>query len=880
MPELVTGSCGHQWERSSHDSRLSNGVEACPICSRLDASPPPRRAALLQVDKLENWLAEAPMALLPAGSTAPTNAGHTARTNDGQPLRNVLPIVDGYDVVELVGYGGMGIVYKAIQRSLRRIVALKMIDEGLRGRTEQRARFHREALAVARLSHPNIVQIHEVGEHDGRPYLALEFVEGGSLDRRFGEGPMPVRAAVELVEVLAQAAHYAHTKGVVHRDLKPSNVLVTADGTPKINDFGLAKHGQPGSAEWDDDPVGYHTRTGQVIGTPRYMAPEQADGRGREVGPATDIYALGVILYEALTGRPPFLAASLFEVLEQIRSQEATPLRRLRPSVPRDLDTICMVCLQKEPQRRYPTAARLAADLRRFLEGAPILARPVSIREKTLKWICRKPAAAALIGLTMLTCVSAVLGIVGHNAVLQKQIQRAKSEESRADDNYRQAQATIHDMLDILDRKQMADMPQLQELRRDQMKAALAFYQGVLSQLENPHAALRRDAARAYQATADIQIRLGQTEEAQLNTQTALRLYQQLLQDDPADDELRGAVADGYRILGNLKDSSHAEQALDNHRQADRIYLELTRNPGGSSIWRDRMARNHNQWAARYQTMGRSETAIEHYHQALAIHQSLLHEDPDNRQRKFAVAQVLVNLANMRGSQPDFAQAEAHLLSLVAEHPEDVEFATTLAMLYGNWANLVQSDQISADRALELYAKDMAIAEAVLRQEPNWAAAKRSLLNAHGARALLLEHLGRLDEAVKDWDQVVNFSAGVEREKYQIARAQRIGRLGDAERTMREVDTLLESRHLTGETLYSLAQILACALADMPNTGSQPKKQHVVERAMGLLEQAHASGWFTDPERRKLLDAPEFDLLRTRDDFRSLFVTVRPQASN
>jgi serine/threonine protein kinase/tetratricopeptide (TPR) repeat protein len=880
MSELVTGPCGHQWVKTTHDSLPSNGAASCPICSRLDIPPPPPRRGLPQVEKLEDWIAEALDKPLASPTTTPMGVCRTTATNEGYAARTDLPNVHGYELLEIVGFGGMGIVYKAIQCSLQRVVALKMVDDGLRGRAEQLARFRTESLAVARLSHPNIVQIHEVGEHDGRPYLALEFMEGGSLDRRFGEGPMPVRAAVELVEKLAQAAHYAHTKGVVHRDLKPGNILVAADGTLKISDFGLAKYGQPGSMEWEDDPVGYHTRTGQVLGTPRYMAPEQAEGRSRDVGPATDVYALGVILYEALTGRPPFLAASLFEVLEQIRSQEPTPLRRLRTSIPRDLDTICLFCLQKDPRRRYASAALLADDLRRFLDGVPIQARPVSMSERSLKWIRRKPAVAALMGMTLLSIAGAMVVTANHNAALRKQVRRAEAEESRADHNYRQAQKTIQDMLNTLDARRLADTPQLKELRQDQMQAAVAFFQGVLSALEDPQAGLRQDAARVHQATADIQIRLGQVENARVNADHALRFYQQLAEEDPQNNEIRGALADCYRTLGNLEGPGQAARALNYFRQADAIYRELTQDPSVSTIWRDRMARNLNQWAALNQSMGESENAVEHYREALAIHQSLLQEDPENRQRKFAVAQVLVNLAHMHKGDSGYVQAEDTLMSLVAEHPEDVEFATTLAMLYGNWANLVQTDQISADRALELYAKTTTIARNVLRQEPNWTAAKRSLLNAHGGQALLFEHLGRMEEAVANWDQVVALAEGVERDQYQVARAHRIARLGDTERTIREVEALMASLPLTGETLHGLAQALAFALAALPDAASESAEQDLVDRAMGLLKQAHASGWFADPKRRHLLEATEFEPLRARRDFPSLEVTVNRQNSD
>src|SRR5262249_52174874 len=246
---------------------------------------------------------------------------------------------EGYDLLERLGHGGMGVVYQARQKSLDRTVAVKMVRAGAHASPEELARFRREADTVAKLAHPNIVQIHEVGEHDGRPFLSLEFVDGGSLDRKLGGAPLPPREAAGLIETLARAVHHAHVVGVVHRDLKPANVLLTANGIPKITDFGLARLGA-GSGQ---------TQTGEILGTPSYVPPEQGPARNSAIGPATDVYALGATLYELLTGRPPFRADNPLDTLMQVMEQEAVAPTRLQPSVPRDLETVCLKCLQKSP---------------------------------------------------------------------------------------------------------------------------------------------------------------------------------------------------------------------------------------------------------------------------------------------------------------------------------------------------------------------------------------------------------------------------------------------------------------------------------------------------------------------------------------------------
>jgi serine/threonine protein kinase len=287
--------------------------------------------------------------------------------------------VSGYEILEVLGRGGMGVVYKARQVALNRVVALKMILGGAHAGGEQLVRFRTEAEAVARLQHPNIVQIYDLGQHEGLAYLTLEYLEGGSLAGKLRGTLMPARDAALLVETLARAVHHAHERGIIHRDLKPGNVLLAADGAPKITDFGLAKQlEEPGQ-----------TGSGVGMGTPAYMAPEQWGG-ARGVGPAADIYSLGAILYECLCGRLPFVGANAFELLQQVRSADPVPLRQLRPDIPRDLETICLKCMRKEPGQRYPSALDLADDLRRFLNGEPIRARPTTVLRRATLAVWRR----------------------------------------------------------------------------------------------------------------------------------------------------------------------------------------------------------------------------------------------------------------------------------------------------------------------------------------------------------------------------------------------------------------------------------------------------------------------------------------------------------
>lgn len=332
--------------------------------------------------------------VFPSQNGSPTMRPHNFLLADTK-----LPQIPGYEVESLLGFGGMGVVYKARHIKLNRHVALKMLLAGPYASKQELLRFLREAESVASLQHAHIVQVHDIGEFDDRPYFTMEFVEGGTLAAKLAGAPQPAREAAQLVATLARAVHIAHEHKVVHRDLKPANIMLMADGSPKITDFGLAQRFGGESAL---------TYTGARIGSPSYMAPEQALGTAGAFCPGVDIYALGAILYEMLTGRPPFRAESAAETQRQVISQQPALPTRLNAQVPRDLETICLKCLSKEPRRRYCTAADLADDLDRFLKHEPIRARRVGVFERGWRWIQRNPTGAALIATALALVVLAI----------------------------------------------------------------------------------------------------------------------------------------------------------------------------------------------------------------------------------------------------------------------------------------------------------------------------------------------------------------------------------------------------------------------------------------------------------------------------------------
>jgi tetratricopeptide (TPR) repeat protein/tRNA A-37 threonylcarbamoyl transferase component Bud32 len=523
MPVQLTCPRGHQWQAlSSPDPEV--GELNCPECGATVRLVPGGQDEATQVTRHRPPAAGREGEATLAVAAAP-------------PAAVTLPSVPGYEVLGVLGRGGMGVVYKARQTSLGRLVALKMILTAEHAAPEEVARFRREAEAVAHLQHPNIVQIHEVGEHAGRPFFSLEFIEGGNLAARLQRLPQPPRQAAELVERLARAMHAAHVQGIIHRDLKPQNVLLARSDSrhgvplggqpaevgyyePKITDFGLAKFLNREESL---------TATGEIVGTLSYMAPEQAWGKSKVkiISPAADVYALGAILYEILTGRPPFQGESLQDTLEQVWSNDPVPPRRLQPRVPPDLETICLKALAKDPARRYPSAEALADDLRRLQNGEPIVARPVGALTHLWKWAWRNPTKAVALAAGLLIVLGAFLWLRSEQLRLdaeekaQRQVeQQAERRRARVLQDVSGVQGSVKAMLDA-GRFQLAEQtlrPALERLRDEPLPA------GLRSKLQTLDQKLRR-LVQFYRYDDLAWFRAGQenTQGARSASETALR---------------------------------------------------------------------------------------------------------------------------------------------------------------------------------------------------------------------------------------------------------------------------------------------------------------------------------------------------------------------
>jgi serine/threonine protein kinase len=678
----------------------------------------------------------------------PDQASAAAFAPAGRP-RGALPRVPGYEILSELGRGGMGVVYKALDLKLNRIVALKMILAGAHAGPTELARFHIEAEAVASLQHPNIIQVYQVAEHDNCPFLALEYVNGGSLDELLGGKPQPPLAAAELVEVLARAMSAAHQRGIIHRDLKPGNVLVAhslaASGpapgdraarqgevawptagrqplTVKITDFGLAKRLE-GEGE-------SHTYSGSVLGTPGYMAPEQALGQPREVGPHSDVYSLGAILYEALAGVPPFRARTVAETISLSTTEEARPPSQAGAGpLPRDLETICLKCLQKDPKKRYPTAGELADDLRRFLDGEPIHARPVGRLERTLKWVRRRPATAALIGVCVLAVVSLLSLGFWYNA-------RLRAARDRAERRSQIAQAAVNDMYTQVAEKWLGDEPQMDDLQRQFLLKAAALYEELADDDEqNP--ALRRETGQALVRVGQIYRKLNQVADADKAFARAIAIQDELLQKSPASPQYRQDLANSYNWRGELfRTDKHFPEALTSYGRALDLQQALVEQFADEPSYKQELARSYYNRALALAETDRKREARATFRQAIGLLEGVVKlrpRDPGPRQELARVhlnlGTVLRRLGQIDEARKTYEEALRRLGRLRQEHPRKREYRLEQAVALNNLGNLRRENLHDPARAEQDHSTARELLDVLRKEFPARPAYRTELAN-------------------------------------------------------------------------------------------------------------------------------------------------------
>ena len=575
---------------------------------------------------------------------------NSARKSDGKS-DGKFPIVDGYTIVSELGRGGMGVVYKARDLRLDRFVALKMMHPEGPAREQVVVRMLTEARAAAHLQHPNLVPIYEVRECEGCPVLVFEYVDGGTLAERIARQPIDPDIAAHMMETLAKVLAYAHSRGIVHRDLKPANVLIAKDGTLKVSDFGLAR-------QLDDDKR--QTKSGMPIGTPGYMAPEQASGNLGQLGPAADIHGLGAILYEMLSGQPAFRGTSILETLEMVRTQDPVSPRRLRRSVPRDLETICLKCLRKNPDERYLSASLLSAELGRYLRQEPIMARPIGRFEKLNRWCRRNPREALLASLTLLVSVACFLAVLWawqkteiafvseRTRAANEKLQNEEAQKTAIASNRRfdKAAASAEELLRVSQR--LLNQPNMDTLGRETFEKAMKFKQSLIEESSGADGT-SLEIARALRGFAHTQGELGLFNEASITLQQALTAIQSLDENTRNSAEVqRELVALFQQQSAVLSHLNRKDEAIESNRQcaivAERLLQSNPNNAGDmvglGNILANRAA-NSSQVKERLELLGR---AIELERQAVKL-------EPNNGSFQFELAVSLETLAlNYAGS--------------------------------------------------------------------------------------------------------------------------------------------------------------------------------------------------------------------------------------
>ncbi len=587
-----------------------------------------------------------------------------------------------YTVLAALGQGGMGVVWKARQRRPDRLVALKMFRAGDLTSPVDIRRFRNEAEVIAQLDHPHILPVYEVGEHDGVHFFSMKLLEGGSLADRLESFRADPRAAARLLATVARAVHYAHQRGVLHRDLKPSNILLDAQGEPHVSDFGLAKRVQSDSGL---------TQSGALVGTPSYMAPEQAGGRKEAITTAADVYGLGAVLYALLTGRPPFWGETVLETLEQVKAREPEPPRRINVKVDRDLETICLKCLHKESQRRYESAQALAEDLERWLGGKPIRARRAGSRERLLKWMRRRPALAALSALTVFSAAALVAGVLWHDARLQAEAARTARERDKAREQQRQARRVVDDMYTQVAEKWLARQPHLQPIQREFLEKALRYYQE-LTETDDTDPEARLELGRSYQRVGSIQTYFGDNARAEQAFRRAADVLQALTAERPDEAEVRTLLALVWsslsQVLVRVGDNPQAEQAA---RRAIAIFNQLKDEGLATPVESAHLADCYLKLGQALERTRGPREAEEAYRMALRILEDLGAESSADPDRRMALVNALQDLSAVLYATQQFKLAQEALERGVRHAEREVQGDPTSGQYRAKLALLQQS---------------------------------------------------------------------------------------------------------------------------------------------------------------------------------------------
>ncbi|MEM6471695.1 MAG: serine/threonine-protein kinase [Planctomycetota bacterium] len=833
--------------------------------------------------------------------------------------------VDGFEIDGVLGRGGMGVVYRAKQSSLGRQVALKMILNPAAS-AESLERFEREARAVAELNDPRFVQIHEFGIQSERPFMALELVEGGSLEAARRGEPLPERRAAELVEDVARAMQKAHDIGLVHRDLKPHNLLLDAEGRPKIADFGLVKRLDQSDSERTED--------GRVMGTVSYMSPEQSRGEP-DIGPASDIHALGAILYCLLTGRPPYLGATRHDTIDQVRNHEPIVPSQLRPGISRDLETVCLKCLQKEPSKRYATATDLADDLKRWLEGHPIIARPIGSFERSYRWVKRNPLGAAVIGLAAaIAIVTTTLSVMlrdsnqrlavekeGTEKALQQlqiETENAIDARKRKRDVYHEALASFYQVVSTIDTA-LRDTGQSPKLRKAILERSMQAVDQLEEFADEPviDTLSNRNRAIGSQRVGDLLFLTGDLKRAKEKFE---EVYQESLAAKQSEPEtprhyrnLANACRSQARVLARMGKTVEARQknqeALELRMQWDEKAIASGKDNPSPKV---AIAISHTELGGNDLSLGDAASAIDHFMQARKW-RAKLSEDwhlqldvPANKQlqelqketeSRVRATQMLAEANHQLGNHDAATELMREVVGHYVRLFKARQTATLLAGLSRSRLKLGDFHLIAGELsdAAPLYQGAAAGAEWLKKTRESKAEAERnrkteselsSMAEVANVEYRLGELLRRAAEEGVELDEFVVSEEGSKKHferscelreelaaidpqdmQAKIEWAVALARCGRVSKAEEQANILIEKGKGNPRLLFQAACTLAlCSDAENPETAKRCK-----DAAYTVLQQLLEAGW---RDKVALRDDPDLAPLRGEDKFEEILASV------
>ena len=831
-----------------------------------------------------------------------------------RPPDVTLPTVDGYDVLAELGRGSVGVVYKARHLALNRVVALKMVVSGPHAGSEQLVRFATEARAVAALRHPAIVQIHEIGTSNGLPFLSLEYVDGPSLDRHLAGRPQDPRDAARLIGILAGAVHVAHGRGILHRDIKPANVLLTTGGAPKLTDFGLAKDLEDHSSQ---------TRTGTLLGTPSYMAPEQARGDLATLGPAVDIHALGAILYEMLVGRPPFLGTNPYETTMQVVDSEPVPPSRLVGRLPTDVETICLKCLQKDPAQRYADGAALAEDCRRFLAGEPLLARPVSPLERTWRWCRRNPRvaglAASVVGLLVFIAAGATAAAIlldarrrdadrareslvaalelaeesklaaerafadadGQRVLAEQATDEARRSAKVAAEQTSLALSTIRLLVDKVQR-QLGDLPGTRGLKSDLLETALAGLDEIAAAMSG-FEGVETTALAARMRLGAIYRDIGSSERALREYGLSADIARRRVEKYPDNAAARANLAAVLAALGDVHTGSRRDvtAALACFDEALAIWRHLDATPPGqATLDRTTTSWNVAEACARVGAMrlrvGDPLRAMPLFEESWRRRRELSRAQPENRDLLLGFARACTAMAQMAFATGNDGEARERYdecivtaESVVAADADDVEARLELANALGNYGDLcvqigsVAEGRLRVERSLDLHRELAALdpEDVELDRHVTGALYRLAVIDVLEGRAAAAAE--RLVECLAIRRRILEKDPAdtTSRIEWMLA----LARHGD-HREAAAVADAIRAEQPDPESLFQAARCLAQCSVSAGGTGDDVGRAYA-DRALEALQTAIEKGYCdgvtvrTDPDLAPLRSHPRFAAL-------------------